>query len=252
MSDIFVNQSGSWHAAKQIHVKRNGSWSTVKAVYVKQNGSWVKTFPTSGSTSLTSGSGTFTVPNGIYSIFVEYPTTSGMTSQFLGVTPGDTISYNIGSFGSGSSFGSISAPAFNKTVLTFSGNVDDRLGINFAVATSGGSSYSGAGSNQSELQPAAAANGCVYEVTQQTFHGDLYGTINLATVPRSLLRYSYQVAYSYYSGRYGAQGLGSITPSWYDSNLLLSSFSIYDPGYSEGGYDLAIDLQQVVGFYVSW
>ena len=133
-----------------------------KAIYVKSGGSWVQVFPEStGTTTYTTGSGTFTVPNGIYSLTVSYPTTSGTTTTTLSVTPGQSISYNIGGFGYASTFGSVNTGVWDKQISTFAGNVDQSPGLysTWGCLTAGGNSYSGSG-GATDLYNGAAAAGC--------------------------------------------------------------------------------------------
>jgi hypothetical protein len=251
MPNVYVKNSGSWSAAKEVFVKSGGSWLPSKAIYVKSGGSWVQVFPEStGTATFTSGSGTFTVPNGIYSLTVSYPTTSTATvTTTISVTPGQAISYNIGGFGATSTFGSVTAPIYDKQISTFSGNVDQSPGLysTWGVSTSGGNTYSGSGYS-SDLYDGAAAAGCYYYEFNEGGHGDLYATISITTALSATIQNSVQVYLSAFSGR----GYYVITEQPSSGNSYRATVALYDPDRSEGGYSYTMNLQQAVPITVSW
>ena len=86
-------------------------WRLVRKIFVNQSGTWTQTYPTPGTQVLSSGSGTFTVPQGIYQLTVSYPTDSGIVTVPYTASPKQAISYSIGSVGSVSTFGTITVPA---------------------------------------------------------------------------------------------------------------------------------------------
>lgn len=246
---IYPN-NGSFVEAQEIFVKDNGNWKEVKGVWIKDGGSWKKVFPTAGgSVTYTTGSGTFIVPAGIYSITVSYPTTSGTTTTTRNVTPGQSIAYSIGGFGSPSTFGSITAPAWDKQVATFQGNVDQDPGLysQWGVVTPGGSTYSGSGSSGT-LYDGAAAAGCYYREFGEGGHGDLDATISITTALSSTIVGDVEVYMSAFSGR----GSYVITEQPSGSNSYRAIIALKDPGYSEGSFDYTMNLRQSVPITVSW
>ena len=250
MSDVYVNNGGTWSAAKEVFVKNAGSWTPAKAIYVNQSGSWVQVFPaSSGSVTYTTGSGTFTVPNGIYTLTVSYPTTSGIVSTAVSVTPAQVISYSIGGFGSQSTFGGVNTGVWDKQIATFAGNVDNAPGLNsvWGVQTSGGYSYSGSG-GASALAAGAAAAGCYYYEYGEQSHGDLGATISITTATSATVTNSIQVYLSAFSGR-GSYG---ITAQPTSGNSYQATITLYDPDRSEGYYTYTMNLQQIVPITVNW
>lgn len=123
MPTIYVNNAGTFTAAKEIFVKDTGSWKTVKEVWVKQAGVWTKAYPESGAISYASaGTYSFTVPNGIYTVTATLVVGSGggggssifsgdshgaanggsggfYTNQTFAVTPGQIYTIKVGAVG---------------------------------------------------------------------------------------------------------------------------------------------------------
>lgn len=250
MSNTYVKNNGTWSAARSIYIKNSGVWSPVKKIYSKQNGVWSKVFPPSGSVTYGSGSGWFTVPDSIYSLNVTYPTTGGLTTQVVGVTPGQSLYYAIGGFGAGSTFGPVSTPEYSLQVLAYSGSVDHYLNVTFSVASPNGGSMHATGGNSGSIQPSAAANGMIYQVDLQNGHGDLYADVWMTNPPSSSVLFQTQNYFNYADGRRGKY-LGGISQS---GAYWLSSFSLQDfPSASgENGYAIGVQFRQVVGFIISW
>jgi len=179
---------------------------------------------------------------------VKYPTTSGIASTTYATTPGANITVTIGDYGSGSSFGTLNAPAFTKQVFAFSGNVDhiDYFSIT-AGSASGGAISSSGGAYQHQVD--AASVGITLSEYNEGYHGDLYSDITVWSVPNSALVNSTRIYGTYNSGRYQYE-LVQQQPS--ASNGFTYIVSPYDPGRSEGYYNYNIYLQQQVSMTVSW
>ena len=208
--------------------------------------SWPRTI------TYTSGSGTFTVPANVYSLNVAHPTSSGTVTDTLSVTPGQTISYNIG-FGASleSSFGSLIYSSYNKAVGTFAGNADNSPGLRsvWGVATVNANSYSGAG-YQSDLYYGAQAAGCFYEEIYEGTHGDLYATITINTMTTSLF-YGNSAANAYLTNVSG-RGSVYIADQPTVANGYKATVYIDDPQYSEGYYEYTLNIQQATPITISW
>lgn len=93
-------------------------------------------------TITTSGIGSFTVPAGIITpLTVVYPTITGNITSTLTVTGGQVIPYNIGvmatltTAATGSTFSTISAPAYNVLVYSWSAVVDLAANVNYNIIT---------------------------------------------------------------------------------------------------------------------
>jgi hypothetical protein len=227
MPQVYVRNSGVWTESKEIFIRANGGWNTVQEIYVNSNGNWLQTYPVHGSQFLNSGSGTFTVPAGIYSLTVSYPTSrDGIVTQGLSVTPGDTFAYNIADFGSASTFGGITAPVFDTQVYSRSGNVDAVLVITTSCA--------GAQS---------------FQINAESSHGTLGKNLSLTPVLLEVCQGDLQVYNSYYSGRGTISGGG--TP-YLSGDSYYFQVSIGDPQNSEGYHVDRWNLRQRVPFTVLW
>lgn len=250
MPTISVKESGAWQEVKEIIVKDSGVWKPVKEIYTKDSGVWRKTFPETGSTSITSGTGSFTIPNGARTLTVSYPTPTAIITTILNdVSPGSTLFYNIGDFGSSSTFGPIVAPAYNTKVLHWESEVDGENKFYLGVATTGASAYSGSGS-QATLNSGAQSAGCFYQEYDEWGHGDQIATIAITTVKTETLLNSTQVVVNNFSGRGGASVSILEQPS--SSNSYKANINAYDSGYSQWYQSWDLYLQQKVPFIVSW
>lgn len=248
MPNIYVNDAGTDKVSKQIFVKDEGVWKTVKSVWIKNGNTWKKAFPESnGTITYTTGTGNFLVPNGITSVTVSYPTTTELVTTSYGVTPGTNIAYNIGNYGSGSTFGSITTPAFDTVVATFAGNVDHTLYEVYSMGSASGSSYSGTGT-LATLSAGAAAQGIYYNEYGEGYHGDLVCSISISTVPNSVLNSSIQAYISAFSGRQG----GNISEQPSSTNGYRTTMFLYDYFGGEGYYTYTMNIRQVVPITVSW
>ena len=102
---------------------------------VSMSQGYSKFWPATQSKYSTPGNFTFTVPPGITQITIYYQTLAGLSSNVISVTPGQTITGSIGSAGSAGSFGGISIPAYNTNIVSWSGGIDDRFGIEFGITS---------------------------------------------------------------------------------------------------------------------
>jgi len=65
---LHVNNSGTFIEPDEVFVKDGGAWRAITETYVNDNGTWRKIFPESGSQTFTTGTTSFVVPQGVYSI----------------------------------------------------------------------------------------------------------------------------------------------------------------------------------------
>lgn len=250
MPNLYVNRGGIFVEPEEIYIKDDGTWKTVNEVWIKSGGTWQQSYPPAtppGTITYTSGSGIFTVPNRVYDLTVSYPTTTGLVTTSYGVTPGENIAYNIGSYGSGSTFGSIATPIFDKVVATFAGNVDHTLYEVYSMGSTSGASYSGAGT-LATLSAGAAAQGIYYNEYGEGWHGDLICSISISTVPTSVLNSSIQAYISAFNGRGG----GNISEQPSSANGYRTTMFLYDYNSGEGYYTYTMNIQQVVPITISW
>jgi len=151
MSEIYINNSGEWHQLSNMYTHYSGEWHAVQNVYVHDSGEWHLSWAPNNNTSVfnTPGVQYYTVPPGVYNLIGAYQTPTGIfTATIAGVQPGEIIAMNIGNYGSSSTV-RINAttyvlPAFDTPILSFDGSVDDKLSVEFSVATPTGTPY-GAG-----------------------------------------------------------------------------------------------------------
>ena len=248
--NVYVKTGGTWKQAIAIYVKTGGVWKSPTALQVVTGGVSKQVYPASvGSVSYVNpGSYTFTVPVGKFSVNVSYPTVSGIVTTAYSVTPGQNITVTIGDFGAGSSFGSLSAPAFSFQTFSFSGNVDHVDYFSITAGSPSGGAVSNGGSAYNH-QVAAASIGITLSEYSEGYHGDLYSDIYVNSVPNSTLINTTRIYGQYISGRYQYE-LVQQQPT--ASNGFTYIVSPYDPGRSEGYYNYNIYLQQQVSMTVSW
>lgn len=249
MPEIYVKNGGSFSAVKQPFIKNGGIWSAPTSEYVKSGGVWSKASPPTGTQTInTIGSGAFTVPDGITKLTVSYPTQYGLVTTTLNVTGGQVLPYTVGSYGAPSTFSTITAPKMDYVAGTFSGNVDANLYSVYGLVASGNTPRAYAGSGDSAtLTPAVAACGLVYEEFYENSHGDLGADLYIYGMPTSCAIGPMQVYLTNASGR----GSISINTQPY-SPTYRATIYINDPSSSEGGYSYTLNVQQAVGFILSW
>jgi len=170
MANTYGKVSGTFQEIDNAYGKVSGTWQEADEIYAKVSGVWKLVFAAFEATSiqtLSSGSGTFTVPQGANAIHVQaavgggggamrgvsYDKAGGESSgagggsgayvsdKIFTVTEGETISYSIGSGGSpGTS--PYSGSASNGSHTTLSGS---SAGSIFDLGAGGGASASGGG-----------------------------------------------------------------------------------------------------------
>ena len=189
--------------------------------------------------SLPSVSGeAWTVPAGVKQLTVNYPTPDGLATKLFPVTVGETIIVTLGDFGVDStikgSAGTLTLPAYNKRVFTYSGNVDHIIAQDVSVATDTGVPVTASGGNDT-ITAAAAAEGIYYNVTYEGWHGDLGATISFTPALKSTIYQPVQVYTKNGSGRqYPGNHSYPQQPSA-DNNYVMNDYQgDYDGG--EGSY----------------
>jgi hypothetical protein len=224
-----------------------------------------KTWKSGAGTSTFYTSGTFNPPRGYSSVTVSWPTPSGLGSASYGVSYGTPVSVTIGAIGSGSSFGTQAAPAFDTTVYSCYGNVDGafvrRMGIFTATRLSGNfdgvfpsyDEYDGDGNYTGHYTGAAeyfGNLGIYYAVTNESSHGNLGHNHSIYTIPYSCVNSNgdYEVYRSYFSGRdQGNSGFGFL-----DKNAGILQVYEGDAFNGEGFYNTVIRFRQKVFVTASW
>ena len=169
-----VNKSGTWYEADQINVNDGGTWYEVDEAYANVSGTWEEVFSSFQATSfvtLSSGSGTFAVPDNANAIHIQYAVGGGrgaaggadydkaggesagavggsgsyISDKIFSVTELETITYSIGSGGAaGNQTANFKQPrtASPGTNTTLSGSTTGSI---FTLGAGGGSSGTGGG-----------------------------------------------------------------------------------------------------------
>lgn len=189
---------------------------------------------------------TFPVPPGVTQIFVNYQTPTGLATKSMPTTPGETLIINLGDFGQPSTViglsGTLSLPAYDVQVFSYSGNVDHIIAQDVQVATATPTSYSANGSN-STLTAGAAAAGITYNVTYEGWHDDLGATISITPVLISTLVQPLKVYVKSGSGRqFPSAHTYQKQPSASNGYIMNDFQGDYYGG--EGAYSWATNLQQ--------
>ena len=170
MANTYGKVSGTFEEIDNAYGKVSGTWQEADEIYAKVSGVWKLVFAAFEATSystLSSGSGTFTVPQGANAIHVEAGVGAGggamrgvsydkaggesagggggsggfVSDKIFSVTEGETISYSIGS-GGAKGTGAYSGSASSGTNTTLSGSTAGSL---FTLNGGGGASASGGG-----------------------------------------------------------------------------------------------------------
>lgn len=195
-SNIYVKSGGVQRNVTGMYLKDNGAWQPISKVYVKDSGSWQQVF---GITSLfvaysSVGTYSFTVPAGVYSIFVTYPTTTGNITTSVAVTPNQTIPITIGDYAATSSFNGQTLPAYTKAVLNhFSGNVDAQVTQTFDVASTTSITFTTNGTQNAASFNNFNAVGIYFNTDSETAQGDFGESVTISTVPRSTLLGNFRI-----------------------------------------------------------
>ena len=236
-----------------VKTKVAGTWTSANKIYYKSD-TPVSLSNIATQSFSTVGTNNFTVPAGVLSVNITYITPSGMVTKPFSVTPGEKLAINLGNFGIASSIvgtaGTLTLPAYDTQVFSYSGNVDHIIAQDVQVATATPTSYSGSGSNGT-LTAGAAAAGITYNVTYEGWHGDLGATISITPVLISTLLQPIQV--------YVKSGGGRQVPSAHTYQQQPSASNGYimndyqgDYYGGEGGYSWTTNLQQQGYVTLDW
>ena len=170
MANTYGKVSGTFQEIDNAYGKVSGTWQEADEIYAKVSGTWELVFAAFEATSystLSSGSGTFSVPQGANAIHVQAGVGAGggamrgvdydkaggesagagggsggfVSDKIFSVTEGETISYSIGSGGANGT-GTYSGSAGSGTNTTLSGSTSGSL---FTLNGGGGASASGGG-----------------------------------------------------------------------------------------------------------
>jgi hypothetical protein len=170
MANTYGKVSGTFQEIDNAYGKVSGVWQEADEIYAKVSGTWELVFAAFEATSfatLSSGSGTFSVPQGANAIHVQAGVGAGggamrgidydkaggesagagggsggfVSDKIFSVTEGETISYSIGSGGANGT-GTYSGSAGSGTNTTLSGSTSGSL---FTLNGGGGASASGGG-----------------------------------------------------------------------------------------------------------
>ena len=130
MANTYGKVSGTFEEIENAYGKVSGVWQEADEIYAKVSGTWelvFAAFTATSYTTLSSSSGTFTVPDGANAIHIQAAVGGGggaaggvgydkaggesagagggsgayVSDQIYSVTEGETISYSIGSGGAG-------------------------------------------------------------------------------------------------------------------------------------------------------
>lgn len=129
-------------------------------------------------------------------------------------------------------------------VLTFSGNVDHELYIEFDCAVSGGATYSGSGTSGT-LESGVSSAGGYYNEYGEGWHGDLSATISYSAIDTATLTSgrSYKIQLRDTSGR----GNISVNQQPTQANGYRAKVYISDGDGGEGSYAFDVDfLEQTI------
>tara|TARA_R110000772_G_scaffold193208_1_gene304111 strand:+ start:231 stop:1157 length:927 start_codon:yes stop_codon:yes gene_type:complete len=211
MANTYAKVSGTFEEIDNAYGKVSGVWQEADEIYGKVSGVWKLVFAAfqSGSVqTLSSGSGTFTVPQGANAIHIQagvgggggavggadYDKAGGesagagggsgayVSDKVFSVTQGETISYSIGTGGSGGGKG-FNVTASGGASTTLSGST---AGAIFTLGAGGGSSGTGGGvqgplrSNTAGTAGSASINGTA--ITSGTFRDSDGTTKNVTTL----------------------------------------------------------------------
>jgi len=179
---LYVNNSGSFIEPKEVFVKDGGVWRAIEETYVNENGTWRKIFPIAGSQTFTSGTYSFVVPQGIYTLSMPLLSGGGgggrsgqhtgdchsghagsaggtVTSTSFATTPGETLTVIVGAGGSGGVY-----PGFQQGfgMGTTGGATYVKRGATTLYTGSGGVVSSGESFSGSDFTTPGGTNGTGY------------------------------------------------------------------------------------------
>jgi len=174
MANTYGKVSGTFQEIENAYGKVSGVWQEADEIYAKVSGTWelvFAAFTATSYTTLSSGSGNFTVPQGANAIHVQAGAGAGgggargadydkaggesagagggsgayVSDQIYSVTEGETITYSIGSGGSAANTGSAYTGGGGGTSggdTNISGSTSGGL---FGLTGGGAASYTGGG-----------------------------------------------------------------------------------------------------------
>lgn len=195
MPKLWVKDAGTWKQVKQLYIKDGGVWKSPTVGLINDAGIGKQFYPDTTPTVIysTPGTRTYTVPAGVTSLRVSYPTTSGMVNTTLAVTGGQLLNVVTGDYNVASSVGTLSIPAYSKIVFNHSaGNVDNTLTQTFTVATTNVANASTTNTNQSGSSANLNVNGIFFQTNGEGNQGDFGETVQISTVPISTLIGNYR------------------------------------------------------------
>jgi hypothetical protein len=180
----------------------------------------------SSQTFSTVGTYSFTVPAGVNSVRATYATITGLVTTPVAVTPGQVITGTIGDFGASSTFGSITAPVYTKTVGQLSATIDYQLYVTYNLL------------------------GGTYSVDVETSHGALAKSIQAYSVPTSSITGNVRtlITAQSHAGTYTPTINTQPTPA----NGYTSQVLAIDTNNGEGGVSYTLTVQQQVPFSITW
>jgi len=179
---LSVNVSGSHTDTKEVFVKDGGVWRTVTELHVKDDDTWQKIYPGTGTQTFTSGTSSFVVPQGVYSLSMTTmsgggaggrsgqhtgdchsgaPGGAGATvgSTSFAVTPGETLTVTVGAGGVGGVY-----PGFQQGYRagTVGGATSVKRGATTIHTAAGGAINNGEYYSGSNFVTAGPTNGTGY------------------------------------------------------------------------------------------
>jgi len=211
MANTYGKVSGTFQEIDNAYGKVSGTWQEADEIYAKVSGTWELVFAAfeAGSIqTLSSGSGTFTVPQGANAIHIQAAVGGGggavggadydkaggesagagggsgayVSDKIFSVTQGETLTYAVGSGGANGGIG-YNTTASGGASTTLSGST---AGAIFTLGAGGGSSGTGGGvqgplrSNTAGTAGSATINGTA--ITSGTFRDSDGTTKNVTTL----------------------------------------------------------------------
>jgi len=231
---IHLQDQGAWKKANDVYIKDSDTWKQCQEVYIRENDVWKPLLYETGST-YASGSGSMVVPNGVFSVDVTVAAGAGGRG-------GDDSPIPYSSYGQSG----ITNVEQERSIMTFSGNIDHILYIKIACAVNGNHTYSGSGTSGT-LESGANAQGILYDETPpgytgEGWHGDLSASINLTPYDQNTLNSTkmHEAVLTGVSGR----GSVSIVQQPSSSNGYQVVVQISDGQGGEGSYNFGITMRE--------
>lgn len=136
-----INVSNVWKEVQQVFINVAGTWKTCTDVYINVGGTWKSVLYAPGSASYTTaGSYSFTVPAGVYNLTSALLSGAGgggggsvfsgdshgaanggsggyYSGQTIAVTPGETLTINVGAGGAGATSNNTGATGGTTSLL---------------------------------------------------------------------------------------------------------------------------------------